>query len=62
MTCSRHHAPVKDGQAIMDRVLRILTAARQSGFSRHLHAAYVASHQLMGAFQLRQAMDLAAHP
>jgi nicotinamidase-related amidase len=47
---------VKDGQAITDRILRILTSARESGyrviFTRHMSLPT----GLMGAFQLRQAM------
>ncbi len=47
---------VKDGQTITDRVLRILTSARDSGyrviFTRHMSLPT----RLMGSFQLRQAM------
>src|SRR5437867_3525882 len=47
---------LKDGAAITDRVLRILTAARVNGFrivfTRHMSLPP----KLMGAFQLRQAM------
>jgi nicotinamidase-related amidase len=47
---------VKDGPQIVDRVRRVLTAARASGFrvifTRHMSLPT----RLMGAFQLRQAM------
>jgi nicotinamidase-related amidase len=47
---------LKEGPAIVDRVLRILTAARASGFrivfTRHMSLPP----KLMGTFQLRQAM------
>src|SRR5256885_14663823 len=47
---------VKDGPEITARVLRVLTAARQSGFrvvfTRHMSLPL----ELMGAFQVRQAM------